>query len=298
MEEFLKEPGRKAVYFQAERLLSDAHKSRTAIKFVSNANEWEDQTCYLYRGNVYENVIGCIRRLTENNPNKTKYFFVVDSTNALVPEGDLDKSFQEANKVAGGALLASDFLRRLTLRFCVEGHFCFLIGQVRSTIKINQYEKVAPKLSNNTGSYAVDHYSDNIFEFQKAYGKDYIYKNASEKKDKLGKYAKVILRKTNFENENVEVDYPLKFGKTGQGSIWKEKEVIDMLISWCKLQKNAAWITPSEDVIGYVKEVGLEFPEKGLEKDYLSWLEEPENKPALDILFHQCKNLALFGTFK
>ena len=37
--------------------------------------------------------------------------FIIDSMDSLVPKNDLEKPPEEANKVAGGALLSSDFLR-------------------------------------------------------------------------------------------------------------------------------------------------------------------------------------------
>jgi len=294
IEEFLKEPNRRAIYFQAERLLSDQHKARTSIVFSDSIEEWKDQTCFLYRGNVFEDVITCIRNMV-NNSETTKFVFVIDSVNALIPEADLEKSFSDALKVAGGALLSSDFLRRMGLKLSVKGCYCFLIGQVRSAIKINPYEKVAPKLSNSSNGYAVDHYSEYVFEFQKAFSGDFIYKDAT-KKETLGKYAKVILRKSNGENnEGKTVAYPLKFGQKGKSSIWKEYEILNMLIAWQKFQKEKAWISPSEDLVKLLDDNNFSVPEKFQEKAMLDILED--NQDLTNFLFEKCKNLASNGIF-
>lgn len=294
MSEFLKEPNRMAVYFQAERLLSDEHKSRTDIRFIesNNIDNWEDQTCYLYRGNIYEDVTGMIRELIDNNPNNTKFFFVIDSMNALIPNEDLGKSFYEARKVAGGALLASDFLRRMSLKCGVLGHYCFLINQVRSTIKINVYDKTPKKLSNNPGAVAMDHYADAIFEFQKETNADYFYKDASET-ECLGRYAVVILRKNKLENKDDPIRYPLKFGVKGKNIIWKEREIHDMLIAWEHLNKDGAWLSASEELKMCLNKVSFTLADKFHSKKFLNLLEE---KPDLSsFLFERCKNLAKCG---
>ena len=298
MGEFLKEPNRRAVYFQAERLLSKKHKDRTSINFIESDdfNNWSDQTCYLYTGHIFEDVITLIRDLvSDSKDNKIKYLFVIDSVNALLPEGDSGKSFSESLKVAGGALLSSHFLRTLSLDMSTLSHFCFMIGQVRSKVQINPYDKTPPKLSNASGSFALEHYSENIFEFQKPYGADYIYKDAA-KKELLGKYAKVIIRKTNLENEGITVTYPLKFNQEGKNSIWREYEILDMLEAWQKIKKAGAWLSASEELIKLLNDNKFSIKEKFQEKELLNTLEE--DRDLSDFLFIKCKNLAIKGRFE
>ena len=67
--------------------------------------------------------------------------FIIDSMDALVPRGDLEKSSDDAIKVAGGSLLSSNFLRNMALALASKGHICYIISQIRSTIKLNPYEK-------------------------------------------------------------------------------------------------------------------------------------------------------------
>ena len=85
-----------------------------------------------------------MRELVNNNPEETKYFFIIDSVDGCIRKEDLDKGTQEAVKVAGGALLTSEFLKRMTLKLGKLGHVCILIHQNRSKIQLNQYEKKDP----------------------------------------------------------------------------------------------------------------------------------------------------------
>ena len=86
---------------------------------------------------------------------------------SLVPKADLEKPPEEANKVAGGALLSSDFLRKMALGMTTRGHICYMISQVRSKVSINPYEKTDARVTNASGGNALLHYSDWILEFFK-----------------------------------------------------------------------------------------------------------------------------------
>ena len=126
------------VYVKSEGRLSEEMLERSGV------NTSEDRF-FTYKCNIFESVIDLIRQLVHNNPNDTRYMFIIDSMDALVPRGDLEKGSDEAVKVAGGSLLTSDFLKRMALSFASKGHVCYMISQVRSNIKINPYEKVTPK---------------------------------------------------------------------------------------------------------------------------------------------------------
>ena len=99
-------------------------------------------------------------------------------------------------KVGGGALLSSDFLRRMALGLATRGHICYMISQVRTKVSINPYEKSDPRLTNASGGNAMLHYSDWILEFQPRWNKDLITTQPNGKGEQLGHWCKVIFRKS------------------------------------------------------------------------------------------------------
>ena len=135
-----------------------------------------------------------------------------------------------------------------------------MVSQVRSTIKINPYEKSNPQVTNASGGNAALHYSDWILEFQPRYNKDLISTQPNGKGDILGHWCKVTFRKTPNEKTGTAVRYPIRYGRTGGKSVWVEKEVADMMLAWDMAQAKGAWVTVSDDIIEEVKrETGLDF---------------------------------------
>ena len=241
-----------AIYIKAEGRLSVDMIERMGID--TDENKW-----FVFKCNVYETVIDFMRQMVKDNPSDTRYMFIIDSMDALVPRGDLEKGADEALKVGGGALLSSDFLRRMALGLATRGHVCYMISQVRSTIKINPYEKSDPQVTNASGGNAALHYSDWILEFQPRYVKDMITTQAQGKGDQLGHWCKVIFRKTPNEKTGVSVRYPIRYGRVGGKSIWVEKEVADMMLAWDMATAKGAWVTVSDEIINEIKnETGLE----------------------------------------
>ena len=204
---FLKMDNSMVIYIKAEGRLSDDFIERMGIDI--DPKKWQ-----VIKSNVYETVINLMRQMVKNNPTDARYMFIIDSMDALIPKGDLEKGSEEALKVGAGALLSSDFLRRMALALATRGHICYMVSQVRSTIKINPYEKSSPQVTNASGGNAALHYSDWILEFQPRYVKDLISTQPSGKGDMLGHWCKVIFRKTPNEKTGVSVRYPIKYGRT------------------------------------------------------------------------------------
>ena len=105
------------VYFKAEGRLTKEMVKRAGID--QDPLKWRE-----IKSNVYETVINLMRQLVQNNDRNFKYMFIIDSMDSLVPKNDLEKGPEEANKVAGGALLSSDFLRKMALGLSTRGHIC------------------------------------------------------------------------------------------------------------------------------------------------------------------------------
>ena len=241
------------VYIKSEGRLSEDMIDRAGID--KDPKKW-----FVYKSNVYESVINLMRELVSNNPSDTRYMFIIDSMDSLVPKNDLEKPPEEANKVAGGALLSSDFLRKMALGMTTRGHICYMVSQVRSKVSINPYERTDARVTNASGGNALLHYSDWILEFQERHLKDIISTQPNGKGDMLGHWCKVVFKKTPNEKTGSLVRYPIRYGRVGGKSIWVEYEVVDMLLAFDMAKKAGAWVTISDDLVEEVeKETGKEF---------------------------------------
>jgi hypothetical protein len=268
------------VYIKSEGRLSEDMISRSGIS--TDEEQWQ-----IIKSNVYETVIDLIRQLVKDNPTDTRYMFIVDSMDALIPRGDLEKGSDEAVKVAGGSLLTSDFLKRMALGLATRGHICYMISQVRSKVSINPYEKTDPRLTNASGGNAILHYSDWILEFQPRWSKDIISTQPNGKGDMLGHWCKVIFRKSANEKTGSEVRYPIRYGRVGGQSIWVEYEVVDMLLQWEMATAKGAWVTISDELIEEVKkELKLELKKQHQGVDNLRKYFE-ENKDIGKYIFYK-----------
>lgn len=288
MNNFLKTvPNSKGFLVKAEGRLNSNVKKISGVDFVDDPQKWDNGTCFVLRSNVYENVATLILELIKNNPENTRYYFLIDSMDALISKNDLSKGFEDSAKVAAGAVLTSNFLRRIMLPLSTFGHICGLISQVRSNVQINPYAKGDPKLTNSSGGNALQHYADWIFEFQPRYKSDQI----TEGDKIIGHWSKILLRKTTNEKDGVEVTYPIRHGRSDGKSVWTEYEIADMLIQWGFAKKSGAWIAFDEGLIKDIKEdLSESFPEKIQGMDQLRTFLET-NQKICTYLFDKFKNI-------
>ena len=277
------------LYIKSEGRLSKEMLERSGIDV--SENKW-----FEYKSNIYESVISLMRELVKNNSADRKYLFIVDSMDALVPRADIDRPFEEANKVAGGSLLSSDFLRKMALGLSSKSHACILISQVRSTVSINPYAKTDPKLTNASGGNALLHYSDWILEFQQRHKADLILgesgalKITKGKEDIVGHHCKIVFRKTANEKTNKEVRYPIKYGRKNGQSIWVEHEVKDVLLMWSLVKSAGAWMTLSDELIKELKDNGIETEKQHQgESNFVSYLES--NPQITTYLFNKFRSI-------
>ncbi len=281
--EFQKMANAMVVYIKSEGRLSSDMIDRAGLD--TDPEKW-----FVFKSNVYEAVINLMRELVKNNPTDRRYMFIVDSMDSLVPKNDLEKPPEEANKVAGGALLSSDFLRKMALGMTTHGHICFMISQIRSKVSINPYEKSDPRVTNASGGNALLHYSDWILEFQDRHLKDVISSQASGKGDVYGHWCKVVFKKTPNEKTGTLVRYPIRYGRTAGKSIWVEYEVVDMMLAWDMATAKGAWITMSDDLIEEIKEKkGLELKKQHQGMDNLRKYFE-ENKEVGKYIFFKFRD--------
>jgi hypothetical protein len=160
-----------------------------------------------------------------------------------------------------------------------------LISQVRSTIKINQYEKTDPKVTNASGGNAALHYSDWILEFQQRWNKDII---RDKKENPVGHWCKIIFRKSPNEKTGQEIKYPIKYGRKNGQSVWVEYEIIDFLLTWEMALAKGAWVTISDALLQELEKAGLPMEKQHNGADNLRvYLEE--NPKITEYLFNKFK---------
>lgn len=269
MKNFLKTvEGGKGFYIKAEGRLSEEMMKRSGVKFVFDADEWEAGTCFVFECNIYETVVDAMRQLVMHNEEKNKYMFILDSVDGLITKGDLDKTFEESKKVAGGAVLAADFMKRMSIALQKRGHMAIFISQVRSDVKIDPYTSAPIRQTSATGGNALLHFADFIFDFEPRFEGDVILKDPSIKKSDpvknpiIGHFCKVVIKKSPNEKSKVKFQYPIKYGRSDGRSVWLEKEIVDMLMRWELVTRSGAWYYVAEDFSSTLKDNGFSAPEK------------------------------------
>jgi RecA/RadA recombinase len=284
----------KGFYIKAEGRLSNEMMERSGIKFVFSAEEWQDGTCFVFESNIYETVVDVMRQLVAKNDEGNIYYFLLDSVDGLISKGDLDKSFEDSNKVAGGAVIAANFMKRLSIGLAKRGHMAVFISQVRADIKLDPYSKAPVRQTTATGGNALLHFANWILEFEPRYKGDLILQNPADSKIDvnnnpiIGHFAKVTVKKSPIEKTNLTIAYPIRYGRTNGNSIWIEKEIVDMLYVWEFISKKMSWISVTEEFKELLAENGLELPEKIQGNDNLFKTIE-ENKELLSFLISYFK---------
>jgi len=281
-------PNSKGLFVKAEGRLSKSIRERSGLTFVSNPEDWVSGTCFVFECNIFDAVFDFLRGLLKNNPEKERLCVVIDSMDGLLPEAELEKRTSDAAKVAAGALMTSDFLKRVSLGMCKFGHMLIMISQIRSRVDINPYAKGDPNNQTNaSGGNAALHYPDWILEFQKQYKSDKILEKPTEQigpNNKIyGHMAKVLICKSTNESTGQLVKYPIKHGRLNGKSIWIEREIVEMLLMWGFMNKKASWFDFDEDVISYLadKEIESKVKFQGMASIYEYLEENPKVSCAL-----------------
>lgn len=288
---------RRAIYIKSEGRLSKSKRDNSGVKFVVDANDWEDGTCFIYKTNIYEDVINLLRSLVDkkNNIPYTQYWFVFDSMDGLISKEDFEKKAGEALKVAGGALLTSDFLRKFSLYMHETGHYCSMIGQMRSSGPQNQYAEKSQKVGSASGGNAIQHYADWICEYyspNRFIFEDYSVdkKSTDTKRKPIGHYARFIIKKGDKDERDIPVEYPILYNQTGGNAVIKELEVYDVCLALGFINKGGAWFSFKDFIVDLFNENGIEnVPEKiqGA-KSVIQYLKENPN--VTNILYDYCLN--------
>lgn len=282
MKNFLRTvPNAKGFYIKAEGRLSNEMKARSGVPFTIKAEDWDVGTCFVFESNIYETVVDAMRNLVSNNEEGIKYYFLLDAVDGLITKGDLDKTFEDSNKVAGGAVIAANFMKRMSIALAKRGHMAVFVSQVRADIKLDPYSKAPIRQTSATGGNALLHFANWILEFEARYNGDMILQDPNnkridlEKNPAIGHWAKVTVKKSPNEKTNLQIPYPIRYGRKNGTSIWIEKELVDLLYAWEFMNKAGAWVKPSDDFIELVKELNIEVPENFQgEKALFKFIEE------------------------
>jgi RecA/RadA recombinase len=267
MKNFLDQPKkRKGFYIKAEGRLSKEMIARSGVKFVFNDEEWVEGTCFVFESNIHETVFDSMRELVGKNDEKIQYFFLLDSVDGLIRKGDLEKTFEESQKVAGGAVIAADLMKRMSIALQKRGHVAVFVSQVRADIKLDPYSKAPIRQTTATGGNALLHFANWIFEFDSRFKGDLILEDPTASYDEqknpyLGHFVKIIVKKSPNERTNCTIRYPIKYGRKNGTSNWIEKEIFDFLTMWEIAIKKGAWISFDEEFLNILKEAGFtDFP--------------------------------------
>jgi RecA/RadA recombinase len=294
---FLTMPNSRAVYFKCEGRLTPEMRERCGVDFVHTADpeNWKDGTCFIYESNIYESVFDMMKMLIQFNEEGKRYIFILDSVDGLQTKGDSEKPLDDATKVAGGATISSVFMKKVATALTKRGHMAIFISQVRADIQLDPYSKAPVRQTSATGGNALLHFANWILEFEARYKKDYILEDDKKAPDRvsnkiLGQWSKVTVKKSPNEKTNVVIAYPIKRGRTGGTSIWRELEIVDLLLQYEFMSKSGAWIKVSPDVIEELTSEKIEIPEKFQGKNGLfKYLEE--NKEATNYFYNKFKEV-------
>jgi RecA/RadA recombinase len=222
---------------------------------------------FVFDCNVFEKVFELIRMLVNDNKENKKFFFIIDSVDALCRMNDFDKPFVESEQVAGGALITSVFLKKMVLPIMKSNHIMILTSQVRIEIPTNAYAaRGGPKIK-QAGGNAIKHYSNYILEFEERYSSDIMWENPTatridDKGNPIGHVCKIRFRKSVNEKTGATVRYPIRYGMTKGKSVWVEREIVDMMRLWGFIEQKGSWINFDEDLLKDLKASKIECPDK------------------------------------
>lgn len=267
MKNFLEMPKARGVYFKAEGRLSNEMQERAGVKFVWNAEEWVDGTCFVFETNIYECAVDLMRDLVKKNDEKIRYNFILDSVDGLIPKNDLDKPFEESHKVAGGAVIAGKFMQKMSIALAKRGHMAIFISQVRADVKLDPYSREPVRQTSATGGNALLHFANFILEFGARYKGDLILQDPKAQPDVkknpiIGHWANVVVKKSPNEITNARIKYPIRYHQKNGKSIWIEKELVDLIYAWEFANRKGAWISFDEEFVELLNENNLSIPEK------------------------------------
>lgn len=127
------------------------------------------------------------------------------------------------------------------------------ISQVSTNLQLNKYEGHEQKKSVTSGGNALLHAADWIFQFKPKTSGQLILEGEGqvdlEKNKVLGNNARLMVVKSPNETTGYSIEYPIKKGR----GVWREREVLDTLVSVGAIEKAGSWFKSNDKIIDTIK---------------------------------------------
>lgn len=236
----------RVVYFNAEGRINEMLIACSGIDNTSPYFKIIDT-------NRAELIWDTIAELIYNNPNDKKYFFIVDSTDALNRDVDADKKFAESDKMSGVAAILSAAGKKLSLPFNRNNHFMFICSQVRDNMK-SQHGGKKP-----SGGWSPQFYSSLIGTIKKAndFDETLIRETKGDKKSPvIGRFVNLTLDKTPNKKTGTQLLIPIKEDLVG--GVWRAYEAVLEAESYGLMTNAKGRYAFVDSLVNDLKEAGIE----------------------------------------
>jgi hypothetical protein len=258
-------PKSKTIYIKAESRLSVEMQKRSGHKFVTNPDDWEYGTVFVFACNKFEIIAATLEDLLKRFQELGEQICIIwDSLDGTILKSDASKDVwgTEQVKVAGVPLLTKLLFKRFALPMAHYDALMIVTSQYSAAIKIDPYAKDVPRQVEGSGGSSIGHQSDYVLYYHPRYQGDYILEKPDEKPDPvknktLGILSTIEVRKSGTDVTGTKLKIPIARGRVGS-AIWVEKEVVDMSIQFGHLTRKGAWFNFSEDLIKKASEEGVE----------------------------------------
>lgn len=253
----LKYPKSKVLWVKAEGRLSDNVIKRSGVKFVSDEKDWDYGTAFILECNIFETLTTFFDVLLNSfYENKDRLLVVLDSLDGVRLKSD-EKNEMGKERTAGVPLMLKRYLQRSFFLIENSGAMFIITSQVSATPRGDDY--APPSITSGAGGNAALHWSNYILEFGGRYNGDYILENPNQKRDDeknkvVGHYTRVVIKKTDKENENKMVKYPIKHHRVNGQSIWIEEEILEFAEAYGLLDIAGAWFSFPAEIIKDIKD--------------------------------------------
>jgi RecA/RadA recombinase len=285
-----KYPKSKGFYIKAEGRLGDNIRQRSGVKFVFDNDSWENGTCFVLESNIFESICDILSSLVKKCADQdVRLFIIIDSVDALRLKSDESREYG-AEKVAGPQAIMKRFLAKMSIPLDKYGAVCIAISQVTSSIKIDPYSKEPPRMVSGSGGWGLTHFANQIIQYEPVYSGDQILEDDKAKPNPitnkiLGHWVTVTLVKSDSENQNIKLKYPIRHERKDGNSIWREYEIIGVMSMFDLLKKKGAWFSFDPSFKEELEKNGAsEIPDlfHG-ENEVFTWLEN--NKVVCDYIY-------------
>lgn len=236
-------------------------ESRITLPQIKQCKVNINKNCFrLINTNRAECCFDLIEKLLLENPDKKMYYFLIDSSDALNRVSDLDtKTYAEAGKIAGGALMFSTACKRLALPIATTQSFLFITSQERMNMNASPMGMNAGPRKTTSGGEALKFYPSFIGSCKAAWTDRFIFKDASDKKSKvIGHNVDISVEKSYDGNKKGLLSYPIKYNH----GIYKEREILMLCQAWSLLKLEGRTYSFVDSFREDVKDKGFELPLK------------------------------------